>query len=306
MPSSKTFAIAIGASFVSESVTFPLDVIKTRLQLQGDASRTYECNNARKKYKNRGYFRTAAYIFKTDGVYKGFYRGISPALLRHCIYSGIRLPLYEIARDEIKRRKNVVDVQRKGSKIPAGLSLPEAIILAGSCGAIGQIAANPTDLLKVRMQSGEAQTIRQAYRHLPTIRSMWAGCTPNVSRAIMVNQGDLMTYDTLKNYILTHGYLEECSLLHFICSTSAGFMACCMSTPFDVAKTRIMNQPQGSGGGQYYGNNMFKLMRLVLVNEGFFALYKGFFAAWPRMFIWSQVFWHSNENIRKLLGMKPF
>merc|ERR1711964_99109 len=112
------------------------------------------------------------------------------------------------------------------------------------------------------MQSGESATLRHATKTLPTIRSCWAGAGPNVARAFLVNQGDLMTYDNLKNYILMNGWMEECSSLHFICSFGAGLVACLLCLPFDTIKTRIMNQPQNSHGkGMFYGNSMLSVAR---------------------------------------------
>ena len=306
---SKKFPVIIAASLFAETATYPLDTIKTKLQLQGDIQQ----QATKGVYKSRSYLKTIVYISKNEGILTLF-RGLPPALLRHVIYSGARMPLYEAIRDRVRDDK--LNNQTKGKvykKIPEGLSLPQAILIAGFCGSFGQFLASPTDLLKVRMQSGEYKSFYTAYKSVPNFKSFWRGSTPNVWRAFFVNQGDLMTYDQLKSFILNNPntfYLTEGSLLHFVCSFGAGLIACSLALPFDTVKTRIMNQQKQTSGimnqQQFQYKNMMHAFRLMIVNEGIFSLYRGFFAAWPRMALWSQCFWHANENIRKFLDMKPF
>lgn len=263
-------------------------------------------------------------MYKQHGL-KSFYNGLSPGLLRHFIYSGVRVPFYEYSRNyymsTIGKNRQVVSVQYpnshqtyppsipgkpRKSKIPAGLTLPEASLLAGFSGSLGQFFASPTDLLKVRLQSGEAKTFIQAYKSVPNFTSFWKGSTPNIMRAFFVNQGDLMTYDKLKKSLLTNTTLQEGTVLHFICSFGAGLVACSLALPFDTVKTRIMNQPiDSTGQGKYY-RNMRHAFYVMVKNEGLFSLYRGFFAAWPRMALWSQCFWHANENIRAIFDLPPF
>ena len=150
---SKKFPVIIAASLFAETATYPLDTIKTKLQLQGDIQQ----QATKGVYKSRSYLKTIVYISKNEGILTLF-RGLQPALLRHVIYSGARMPLYEAIRDRVRDDKlNNNNNQTKGTykKIPEGLSLPQAILIAGFCGSFGQFLASPTDLLKVRMQSGE-------------------------------------------------------------------------------------------------------------------------------------------------------
>ena len=84
------------------------------------------------------------------------WQGISPSLMRHVVYSGVRLTVYE------KLREYVV----KSSTIPANsnnqardkissrtqLAFHHRIICGMTSGAIGQFCASPADLVKVKMQ----------------------------------------------------------------------------------------------------------------------------------------------------------
>jgi solute carrier family 25 uncoupling protein 27 len=65
---------------VPQGVTFPIDITKTRLQLQGQADFTGT------KF---GFGGMAANIAKTEGI-AGLYAGVTPAVARHIPYTGFR------------------------------------------------------------------------------------------------------------------------------------------------------------------------------------------------------------------------
>eukprot|EP01083_Nonionella_stella_P032716 89526_1 len=125
-----------------------------------------------------------------------------------------------------------------------------------SAGAIGQLAASPTDLVKVQMQTeglralkgevrlynGTFHCFRSMYNEMGLI-GMWRGWFPNVQRAALVQLGDLTAYDVAKQKILLHTPLEDNFFLHGCASIVAGLVATITSTPSDVLKTRIMSNP---------------------------------------------------------------
>ena len=65
---------------------------------------------------------------------------ISPSLMREASYSAIRLGLYEPFKELF------------GEKNKAKTPLYKKILCAGLSGTIGSAIANPTDLVKIRMQ----------------------------------------------------------------------------------------------------------------------------------------------------------
>jgi len=50
------------------------------------------------------------------------------------------------------------------------------------------------------------------------------------------------------------------------------------ATPFDMVRTRIMNQPKD----RILYNGMLDCFSKIISNEGLLALYKGFFPVWGR------------------------
>lgn len=91
-------------------------------------------------------------------------------------------------------------------------------------------------------------------------------------------------------------------LIQFMGAMTAGFTSAVLSTPADVVKSRIMNQPvDEKGRGLNYKGTIDCFVRL-LREEGIFAMYKGFMPYWLRVGPWAMVFWTVFENIRRLRG----
>jgi len=80
--------------FFSCAVTYPLDLTKTRLQIQGEVA------TSSKPTQYRGMLKTAIGIVNEEGALK-LWQGVTPALYRHVVYSGIRIVSYETMRDKL-------------------------------------------------------------------------------------------------------------------------------------------------------------------------------------------------------------
>ncbi|KAJ1149177.1 hypothetical protein NDU88_001994 [Pleurodeles waltl] len=297
------FVLSACAASVAELVTFPLDLTKTRLQIQGEAA----LREHGLPLPYRGMIRTAVGIVEEEGLFK-LWQGAMPAVCRHIVYSGVRMVAYEHLRDSAL-----------GKAEDDSFPLWKSVFGGMLAGAIGQFFASPTDLVKVQMQmegrrrlEGKAPRVRGMYHAFETIvakggvRGLWAGWVPNVQRAALVNMGDLTTYDSVKHFLLRNTRLKDNVVCHSIASGCSGVVAAILGTPADVIKTRIMNQPRDKHGrGLLYRSSTDCLIQAVR-GEGFMSLYKGFMPTWMRMAPWSLVFWLTYEQIRRIIGVHSF
>lgn len=294
------YCLSSMAATVAETVTFPLDITKTRLQIQGERASTIQSTTAA-NVPYRGMVRTAVGIVEEEGL-RNLWSGVTPAILRHIVYTGSRMTAYEFLRNKVLKRN------------PDGrFPLWKSVIAGMSAGAFGQFIASPTDLVKVQMQmegkrvilEGRRPRVRNTVHAFSTIvrkhgvRGLWKGWAPNVQRAALVNMGDLTTYDTVKHLLLHHTSLEDNWVTHTFSSGCSGLIASTISTPADVVKTRIMNNPN------VYRGSIDCFLSAVR-EEGFFSLYKGWLPTWSRMAPWSLTFWLVYERIRNVAGVSGF
>jgi len=269
------------SSMVSETVTFPIDLCKTRMQFaQGT--------------KHVSFFQAASGVLKHEGP-SGFFSGIQPAILRHWVYSAARIWLYEYFREKMS---------------PAGGGEPgfaTKFAIGGLAGGVGQFIASPTDLLKIRMQTDRQKNNPPKYNGIRHCFSsvyaeagfigMWRGVGPNVYRAAAVNFGEIAAYDLCKRQVLVTTQWEDGPAVHSLAAVLSGLSSTIMSCPFDVMKTRLM-------AGSHTG--FISCLTDTVKKEGFMALYKGFFPTWSRLGPWQFCFWVTYEKLRHLSGLEGF
>ena len=111
----KAFLTSLSA-MVAETTTFPIDLIKTRLQLHGESLSSSHPTSA---------FRVGLGIIREQGAL-GLYSGLSPAIIRHMFYSPIRIVGYENLR-------NVVSVDN------ASFSIVGKAVVGGISGVLAQV-----------------------------------------------------------------------------------------------------------------------------------------------------------------------
>ncbi|XP_068571464.1 dicarboxylate carrier UCP2-like [Cebidichthys violaceus] len=276
------------AGCVAELVTFPLDIAKVRLQVQGESKPSPEGQ----MIKYRGVFGTIFTIAKTEGP-RSLYNGLVAGLHRQACFASVRIGLYDTMKQ----------FYANGSE-NAGIG---ARLLAGcSTGAMAVAFAQPTDVVKIRFQaqvrlpaSGTAKRYSNTFDAYKTIardegvRGLWKGCLTNITRNAIVNCSELVTYDIIKDLILNYKLMTDNMPCHFTAGFAAGFCTTVVVSPVDVVKTRIMNATPGRYGGA------INCALIMLMKEGPTAFYKGFIPAFLRLGSWNIVMFMSYEQIKR-------
>eukprot|EP01083_Nonionella_stella_P009053 26244_1 len=265
------------SSLNSECITFPIDSIKTTMQIN---------NN------NVTFTRTGYGMIQSNG-FKCIYKGLQAAILRHWIYTGLRISLYEHMRGYLY--KNGYSKHDLSPKIISSLC----------AGSIAQLIASPTDLIKIRMISNihNNPRIMSTITNIYTKHGLFAfykGCAPNVLRAASVNLGELASYDMAKRFVLSQRNNKEDQITFSLSSFISGFCSAFLSTPADNIKSRIM-----ATNTTHTNGIMHSIMKSIQCN-GFRSLYIGFFPNWLRLAPWQFIFWNSYEYYRIWFGIKGF
>uniref|UniRef100_A0A8C6WGS9 Uncoupling protein 3 n=1 Tax=Neogobius melanostomus TaxID=47308 RepID=A0A8C6WGS9_9GOBI len=180
------------AACIADLITFPLDTVKVRLQIQGENVKVEGANAT----KYRGVFGTIATIVRTEGP-RSLYNGLVAGLQRQMSFASVRIGLYDSMKQFYTRGAGIV------TRLMAGCTT----------GAMAVAFAQPTDVVKVRFQAevrtGDCErrynSTIDAYKSIARdegVRGLWKGCMPNITRNAIVNCAELVTYDLIKELIL--------------------------------------------------------------------------------------------------------
>lgn len=283
------------AAMTGGAASHPLDVIKVRMQVQGEVGSSLGI-----AVKKLNPAQMGLNIYRMDGM-KGVFSGLTASLMRQCVYSGTRFGMYDVIKGWMG--------QRPGENV----SLIKKIVAAGSAGAIGAYVANPTDVCMVRMQADGRLPLKQrrGYNNGADailriareegIATLWRGSQATVNRAIVVTLGQLAGYDMVKESLQSATGMKDGIPLHTASSASAAFIASVLSNPLDVAKTRLMNMtPDVEGKNPYTG--MSDCLKKTWVSEGPLALYKGFGPTLARQLPFVIVTFITKEQVARALA----
>ncbi|KAL6519443.1 Matrilysin [Orobanche gracilis] len=284
-----TFASSAFAACFAEICTLPLDTAKVRLQLQkkvvaGDGL-------ALPKYK--GLLGTVGTIAREEGLYS-LWKGIVPGLHRQCLYGGLRIGLYEPVKNFYVGKDHIGDVP-----------LSKKILAALTTGGVAIAVANPTDLVKVRLQAegklppGLPRRYSGALNAYSTIviqegvAALWTGLGPNVARNAIINAAELASYDQVKETLLKIPGFTDNVFTHLLAGLGAGFFAVCIGSPVDVVKSRMM-------GDAAYKSTLDCFVK-TLKNDGPLAFYKGFIPNFGRLGSWNVIMFLTLEQAKKVV-----
>jgi len=235
-----------------------------------------------------------------EGV-AGLYKGLWPALHRQLVFASLRIGLYRYISEALRAPGETVTL---GGKVLSGLV----------SGAIGITVANPTDLVKVRMQSEGALAAGAAPRYRGVVdayasivraegvRGLWTGLGPAVARNSIINATELASYEQTKETLQRKYGARDGLPLHLASAVSAGAMATVVGNPVDVVKTRVMASQRaaegGAGGGAVVYKGAVDCIVRTLRAEGPRAFYQGVTPAFFRLTGWSIVMFLSLEQLQ--------
>ncbi|XP_026576321.1 solute carrier family 25 member 35 isoform X1 [Pseudonaja textilis] len=256
--------------------TNPLEVVKTRMQLQGElrSPGTYT-----RHYRN--VFHALYTIGRVDGL-AALQRGLSPALFYQFGFNGIRLGAYGIA-------------ESKGYiyKLDGQISPLRATLAGALAGAASAIVSSPLYLGMFHALSG----IHKEHGVL----GLWRGAISSVPRVMVGSSTQLSTFSFSKQFFNNLEIFPKDSWLIALCAgMTSSFVVAIAMTPFDVASTRLYNQPIGPDGQGMMYKGLLDCLAQIIRTEGFWGAYKGVGASYFRIgphTILSLLFW---DQIRQV------
>jgi len=256
----KSVGAAGSAAVITVTGIHPIDVVKTRLQVSGEGTRNY---------KALGIGGTVKVIASEEGI-AAFWKGITAAWLREASYTSLRLGLY----GPIKKAMGVTNDSHFFFKFSAG----------SLAGALGSVVGNPFDVLKTRLMAAEGKggggmsaAASELYKQ-QGMAGFYRGIEANVMRAMVLNGTKMACYDQIKLIIKKSEIVPAGLPTQFCAAFGAGFFMASTVAPFDMIRTRLMNQPPDA---KIYSGFLDCLFKIVKAN-GPQGLYAGFIPIWAR------------------------
>jgi len=241
---------------VSEILTFyPLDVVKTRMQL----------DTGKSKHGLVGSFQT---IIKEEGVGR-LYRGLVPPLLLEAPKRAVKFAANDFWGKTY--------LQLSGEqKMTQSLS----ILTGCSAGATESFVVVPFELVKIKLQdktstfAGPIDVVKQVIRK-DGVLGLYAGMEATFWRHLWWNGGYFGCIHQVRT-LLPKAETPQAQLFNnFVSGTIGGLVGTMINTPFDVVKSRIQGTSKVPGVVPKY-NWTYPALVTIFREEGAAALYKGF------------------------------
>jgi len=250
------------AGCVEVLLMHPLDLIKTRLQLQGLARPGDPAHYT-------GVGDCVRKMWKQEGI-RSFWKGILPPVLVETPKRGWKFFTFE----------QFQKVFLFGREAPSPLTFSLAGLAAGVTEAV---LVNPAEVVKVSLQSNRSHqsqapstwsVAREIVRKEGLGREglLGKGITATMARNGYFNMVYFGFYHSVKGLVPPREDPGLEFLRKVLIGLTAGTLGCCVNIPFDVAKSRIQG-PQPPGVPRYQGTA--RTVARVYREEGFLALYKG-------------------------------
>lgn len=241
---------------VSEILTFyPLDVVKTRMQLETGKGK-------------HGMVGTLAGIVREEGVGR-LYRGLVPPLLLEAPKRAVKFAANDFWG------KTYLKLSGE-SKMTSQLS----IVTGCSAGATESFVVVPFELVKIKLQdksstfAGPIDVVRQVVKK-EGILGLYAGMEATFWRHFWWNGGYFGCIHQVRAVMPKAETPQGQLFNNFVSGSVGGFVGTVLNTPFDVVKSRIQGASKVPGVIPKY-NWTYPALVTIFREEGPTALYKGF------------------------------
>jgi len=241
---------------VSEILTFyPLDVVKTRMQLETGKSKD-------------GLVGTLRNIVKDEGVGR-LYRGLVPPLLLEAPKRAVKFAANDFWG------KAFMNLYGE-SKMNQNLS----ILTGCSAGATESFVVVPFELVKIKLQDktsafkGPIDVVKHVIRK-EGLLGLYVGMESTFWRQVYWSGGYFGCIHQAKTLLRKPDSPQAQLMNNFVSGAIGGFVGTALNTPFDVVKSRIQGAENIPGIMPKY-NWTYPALVTIAREEGLVALYKGF------------------------------
>jgi len=221
---------------VKELVLHPFDTVKSRIQVSGGRRSVFDAT-----------------------IYDDVYSGIGPAVLSGAPAASV----FFAVKDAVKQQAT----EQLGN-------IFGTLTAVGAANVPYWLVRNPTEVIKTRRQTGQISDANEATAELwreQGVGGFYRGYASNIAYAFPVDATKFVIFDAFKKEIKRQSGRKKLSPLESaVFGGIASAVAQSISTPLDVARTKIMNAPANEEA-----DDVLKVLADVAAAEGVGGLYAG-------------------------------
>ncbi|XP_035907634.1 solute carrier family 25 member 35-like [Anopheles stephensi] len=303
------FLLGGASSMCAVLFTNPLDVLKTRQQLEGELMAKQ--NLTQRSYK--GIRQSFLTVVRTDG-FRGLQKGFPAALLFQFSMNSVRLGTYQTV-DNLGWTKS--------TKHPS-LTPLLSILWGGCAGLVSATASCPFYVVKTQLQAVTSGTYTARFQHHHSgtlsalvniyqqsgIRGLFRGYPASVARLSVGSAAEMASFSVCKSFLLRYQVFQESIVLTALASsTVAGFFTSVLMSPCDVVTTRMTNQAVSANGKGLLYTNIFDCFLKIYRSEGIHGYYKGFVPMYLRVAphtMLNLTFWEFFKGLYERYGRQSY
>lgn len=219
-------------------------------------------------------------MIKEQGL-MSLYDGIWAGILRQVFYASARFGLFETFRDKLHQYRGKTDFASR-------------VVVGAITGGIAAYISCPMEVAVVRMSNDSSLPAeeRRNYKNVVDtatrivkeegVGAFWRGSSPFVARAMMVGVFQVATLDQFKEMYAHYLKQTKNSIPNvFSAAMTSGLIYSLATMPLEASKNRMASQKPDKNGKLPY-KTILQTLKKVSADEGFLALYNGFFPYYLR------------------------
>eukprot|EP00527_Entomoneis_sp_CCMP2396_P000976 CAMPEP_0198144640 /NCGR_PEP_ID=MMETSP1443-20131203/17226_1 /TAXON_ID=186043 /ORGANISM="Entomoneis sp., Strain CCMP2396" /LENGTH=300 /DNA_ID=CAMNT_0043808069 /DNA_START=260 /DNA_END=1162 /DNA_ORIENTATION=- len=266
LPKSVTFATSGLGGVLGWILIHPANTIAIRMNLASMRGQTYSISS----------------LMKQPNWFLGLYDGLYAGVWRQLFYATTRFGLFETARDKLHEYRGKTDFAAR-------------VGIGAITGGIAAYVSCPCEVAVVRLSNDSQLAVedRRNYKGMVDtmtriskeegIAAFWRGSNPFVFRAMMVGVFQVATLDQFKDLYDQHFGLKYNSIPNvFSAAMTSGLIYSVVTMPLEASKNRMASQKKDTKTGKLPYRGIIQTLTKVSTDEGFLALYKGFFPYYLR------------------------
>ncbi|KZF25016.1 mitochondrial carrier [Xylona heveae TC161] len=261
------FALAGAAGAVlANAAAYPLDIVKTRIQVQAKQVSTSVDGNADPHYEST--LDAILKIVEREGV-QGLYSGMNGSLIGTAAMNFAYFYWYSIIRS----------IYFSSKRVPIPPNTAIELSLGALAGGVAQVFTTPLGVITTRQQTqlaGENKGMVSTAKEVINGEDGWTGLWRGLQASLVLVINPSITYAAYQRLRAAMFPNQKNLKLweSFVLGAASKAIATIITQPLIVAKVGLQSKPPPARNGKQF-KSFIEVMQYIIANEGPLGLYKG-------------------------------